>query len=124
MTWLENILVCTSSCQFSLIVMILHLAFLSQEAETIIDELKEQVDAALGAEEMVEKLTDTNLELEEKMAALSETVSDLEALKELSEEQEELRMEVEHDLREDLDMSLNSVRQVGWAVWSFGSFSM
>lgn len=71
------------------------------------------MDAALGAEEMVEKLTDTNLELEGKMEAMSETEADLEALRDLSEEQEELRMEVEHDLREELDMSLNSVRQVG-----------
>ena len=84
-----------------------------QEADAIIDELKEQVDVALGAEEMVEKLTDTNLELEEKIEALNETVADLEALRDLSEEQEELRMEVEHDLREELDLSLNSVRQVG-----------
>ena len=36
-----------------------------------------QVDAALGAEEMVEKLTDKNLELEEKIEQLSETVTDL-----------------------------------------------
>lgn len=60
----------------------------------------------------MEKLTDTNLELEEKIEVLTETVTDLEALRDLSEEQEELRMEVEHDLREELDMSLNSVRQV------------
>ena len=84
----------------------------SQEAEAIIDELKEQVDDALGAEEMVEKLTDQNLDLEEKIEQLNETVADLEALRDLSEEQEELRLEVEHDLREELDMSLNSVRQV------------
>ena len=88
----------------------------------MIDELKEQVDAALGAEEMVEKLTDTNLELEEKMEKLNETVADLEALRDLSEEQEELRMEVEHDLREELDMSLNNVREVGWVWW--GGWSM
>ena len=71
------------------------------------------MDVALGAEEMVEKLTDTNLELEGKIETLNETVADLEALRDLSEEQEELRMEVEHDLREELDMNLNNVRQVG-----------
>ena len=71
-----------------------------------------QVDAALGAEEMVEKLTDRNLQLEERVNQLTDTVNDLEALKELSDQQEELRTEVEHDLREELDMSLNTVRQV------------
>ena len=39
--------------------------------------LKEQVDVAMGAEEMVEKLTDTNLQLEEEIDALKETVVDL-----------------------------------------------
>ena len=32
----------------------------------------EQVDSALGAEEMVEKLTERNLELEDKLAELRE----------------------------------------------------
>lgn len=36
-----------------------------------------QVDAALGAEEMVETLTERNLDLEEKVRELRETVSDL-----------------------------------------------
>ena len=36
-----------------------------------------QVDMALGAEEMVEKLTDKNLDLEEKIEQLEETVQDL-----------------------------------------------
>lgn len=36
-----------------------------------------QVDAALGAEEMVEKLTDRNLQLEERIEALEEEKNDL-----------------------------------------------
>lgn len=36
-----------------------------------------QVDAALGAEEMVEMLTERNLDLEEKVRELKETVTDL-----------------------------------------------
>lgn len=36
-----------------------------------------QVDAALGAEEMVEMLTERNLDLEEKVRELKETVADL-----------------------------------------------
>lgn len=35
------------------------------------------MDAALGAEEMVEMLTDRNLNLEEKVRELRETVGDL-----------------------------------------------
>lgn len=36
-----------------------------------------QVDAALGAEEMVETLTERNLDLEEKVREMRETVGDL-----------------------------------------------
>ena len=36
-----------------------------------------QVDAALGAEEMVETLTNRNLDLEEKLEELNDTVADL-----------------------------------------------
>ena len=43
----------------------------------MITSLKEQVDVAMGAEDMVEKLTDKNLQLEEELAQLTETVSDL-----------------------------------------------
>ncbi len=43
-----------------------------------------QVDAALGAEEMVEMLTERNLDLEEKVRELRETVTDL-----VSEDQQE-----------------------------------
>ena len=39
--------------------------------------LKEQCDVAMGAEDMVEKLTDTNLQLEEEISQLRETVNDL-----------------------------------------------
>ena len=35
-----------------------------------------------------------------------------EALKELGEEQEELRAEMEHELREELDLSYNKSREV------------
>ena len=71
------------------------------------------MDDALGAEEMVEKLTDKNLQLEERIETLEETVSDLEALRDIAEEQEELRVEVEHDMREELDLQLNKTREVG-----------
>ncbi len=48
-----------------------------QAADDLLATLKEQVDVAMGAEEMVEKLTDTNLQLEEDIATLKETVADL-----------------------------------------------
>ncbi|XP_065071441.1 dynactin subunit 1-like [Rhopilema esculentum] len=83
-----------------------------QVAEESIDELKEQVDTALGAEEMVETLTDKNLALEEEIDKLQETVADLEALRDLNEELEENHLQTEHDLREELDMTMNKKREL------------
>ena len=41
------------------------------------DEFKEQVDASLAAEEMVEQLTEKNLTLEEKIGDMEEQIHDL-----------------------------------------------
>ncbi|XP_072353924.1 dynactin subunit 1-like isoform X2 [Scyliorhinus torazame] len=80
-------------------------------AEKTIDELKEQVDAALGAEEMVETLTEWNLDLEEKVRQLRETVSDLEAINEMNDELQENSRETELELREQLDLAGARVRE-------------
>ncbi|XP_064191310.1 dynactin subunit 1 isoform X6 [Anguilla rostrata] len=80
-------------------------------AEKTIDELKEQVDAALGAEEMVETLTERNLDLEEKVRELRETVSDLEAINEMNDELQENARETELELREQLDLGGARVRE-------------
>uniref|UniRef100_A0A8C1X886 Dynactin subunit 1 n=1 Tax=Cyprinus carpio TaxID=7962 RepID=A0A8C1X886_CYPCA len=81
-------------------------------SEKTIDELKEQVDAALGAEEMVEMLTERNLDLEEKVRELRETVTDLEAINEMNDELQENARETELELREQLDLSAASIREV------------
>ncbi|XP_048060528.1 dynactin subunit 1 isoform X3 [Megalobrama amblycephala] len=80
-------------------------------AEKTIDELKEQVDAALGAEEMVEMLTERNLDLEEKVRELKETVTDLEAINEMNDELQENARETELELREQLDLGAAGVRE-------------
>ncbi|KAG2466100.1 DCTN1 protein, partial [Polypterus senegalus] len=82
-----------------------------KHAEKTIDELKEQVDAALGAEEMVETLTERNLDLEEKVRELRETVSDLEAINEMNDELQENARETELELREQLDLGNARVRE-------------
>lgn len=71
-----------------------------------------QVDASLGAEEMVEKLTDKNLALEERVETLEEEKADLESMNEMNEELQENAREVELDLREQLDMSKSASNQV------------
>ncbi|KAG7258719.1 hypothetical protein CRUP_030912, partial [Coryphaenoides rupestris] len=72
---------------------------------------KEVVDAALGAEEMVETLTERNLDLEEKVRELRETVTDLEAINEMNDELQENARETEMELREQVDLSGAKVRE-------------
>lgn len=61
---------------------VLNLKNCERNCETYLWKLKTcvcvyQVDAALGSEEMVETLTERNLDLEEKVRELRETVTDL-----------------------------------------------
>ncbi|KAF9022611.1 dynactin [Hymenopellis radicata] len=72
-------------------------------AEIQIEDLKLQLDDALGAEEMLVQLTERNLMLGEKIEEMRITIEDLEALKELSDELEENHVETEKNLHEDLD---------------------
>lgn len=75
------------------------------ELEAQIVDLQEQVDAALGAEEMVEQLGEKKMELEDRVKALEEEVTELEALEEVHEQLVESNHELELDLREELDMA-------------------
>ncbi|XP_076295742.1 dynactin subunit 1 isoform X4 [Lasioglossum baleicum] len=81
-----------------------------EEMEHQIADLQEQVDAALGAEEMVEALGEKKMALEEKVAELEEAVTDLEALQDMSDQLAESSKELELELREELDMALGSAR--------------
>ncbi|XP_055894573.1 dynactin subunit 1-like isoform X2 [Biomphalaria glabrata] len=67
-------------------------------------DLKEQVDAALGAEEMVETLTERNLKLEDEIKEILEEKNDLEALNDMNEELQENAKATELELREEVDM--------------------
>ncbi|CAD5123348.1 DgyrCDS11706 [Dimorphilus gyrociliatus] len=67
-------------------------------------EMSEQIDAALGAEEMVEKLTRKNLELEERIQQLEQEQEDLETLHQMNEELQENSRETELELREANDL--------------------
>ena len=51
------------------------------EADTIIADLRLQLDNALGAEDMIESLTEKNLELQERIEELEQAIDELETLK-------------------------------------------
>lgn len=79
--------------------------------EQQIADLQEQVDAALGAEEMVVILGEQKLTLEEKVAELQEEVAELEALQDMNDQLVESNAELEADLREELDMAMAATRE-------------
>ncbi|XP_012255653.2 dynactin subunit 1 isoform X4 [Athalia rosae] len=81
-----------------------------EEMEHQIADLQEQVDAALGAEEMVEVLGERKMALEEKVAELEEAVADLEALQDMSDQLAESSKELELELREELDLAVGATR--------------
>ncbi|CAK9794755.1 Dynactin subunit 1 [Anthophora plagiata] len=81
-----------------------------EEMEHQIADLQEQVDAALGAEEMVEVLGEKKMMLEEKVTELEEAVADLEALQDMSDQLAESSKELELELREELDLAVGAAR--------------
>lgn len=66
-------------------------------------DLKEQVDASLGAESMVTQLATLKLELDERVKLLEDEVNELEALEQIQEQLIESNQELESDLRDEID---------------------
>lgn len=81
----------------------LRLEVVVAESEATAAELRQQLDAALGAEDMIEELTDTNLGLSEQIGNLKATVEELESLKELNDELEINHTENARQMQEEID---------------------
>ena len=75
---------------------------LSQSESTVV-ELREQLDSALGGEEMIEELTEKNMILTEKIDELRQNIEELESLKELNDELEVNHIETEKQLQDEID---------------------
>ncbi|OCL12566.1 hypothetical protein AOQ84DRAFT_436916 [Glonium stellatum] len=73
------------------------------ECEADIEDLRQQLDAALGAEEMIEELSEQNMSLKEQIDELKITIDDLQSLKELNDELEVNHVENEKQLQEVID---------------------
>ncbi|KAK4702285.1 dynactin 1, partial [Phenoliferia sp. Uapishka_3] len=75
-----------------------------ERAEGQVEDLKQQLDDALGAEDMLEQLTERNLTLSEKIEEMLVAIEDLEALKELNDELEESHVETEKQMQDEIDL--------------------
>lgn len=74
-----------------------------KDAEDIIYDLRVQLDDALGAEDIIENLSEKNQELTEKCSELQHTIDELETLKALSDELESNHILTEKQLMLELD---------------------
>lgn len=73
------------------------------KSEATVEDLRQQLDNALGAEDMIEELTERNMSMSEQIEELKVTVEDLESLKELNDELEINHIETEKDMQEEID---------------------
>lgn len=68
-----------------------------------VENLKQQLETALGAEEMIEELADKNLRYQEQINDLNAAIEDLEDLKEINDELENSHVETEKQLLEEIE---------------------
>uniref|UniRef100_A0A9J2PEF4 CAP-Gly domain-containing protein n=1 Tax=Ascaris lumbricoides TaxID=6252 RepID=A0A9J2PEF4_ASCLU len=84
----------------------------AEVAEQQAAELREQVDAAMGSEQMIETLTARNLDMEEKIRSLEETIEDYEAMRDLDDEILETQKETEKDLKDKYDTACGKINEL------------
>lgn len=72
--------------------------------EAVVEDLKQQLDTAIGAEDMIEELTEKNMGMKEEIDELRATITDFETLKEISDEVETNHVEIEKDMQAEIDL--------------------
>ncbi|KAF9180030.1 hypothetical protein BGZ51_006508 [Haplosporangium sp. Z 767] len=80
-------------------------------AENQIEDLKQRLDDAIGAEDMIEQLSEKNITLGEKIEEMQSAIDDLEALKELNDELEENHSETEKQLQAEINIKDSQLRE-------------
>lgn len=81
------------------------------QQEALIEDLKQQLDTALTAEDLLEELTERNLSLTERIDEMRTTIEDLESLRELNDELEENHLAQERELREEVEFKESLIRE-------------
>ena len=72
-------------------------------SETAVEDLRQQLDNAEGAEDMIEELTERNASQAEQIDELKAVVEDLESLKEINDELEINHVQNEREMQEEID---------------------
>ncbi|RPB00971.1 hypothetical protein L873DRAFT_1764796 [Choiromyces venosus 120613-1] len=86
-------------------------------SEAAVEDLRQQLEMAEGAEQMLEDLTERNMAMSEQIEELKATVEDLESLKEISDELEINHVETEKQMQEEVDYKdliiTEQIRRIG-----------
>lgn len=82
-----------------------------KRSDEAVENMKQQVDAATAAEDMLEELTDKNLALEAQMESLRVSIEELEDLKMLNDELEQTHVDAERQLQEEIDHKDTALRE-------------
>ncbi|KAM0427019.1 hypothetical protein ACHAPT_007917 [Fusarium lateritium] len=74
-----------------------------EQSQLAVEDLRQQLDNALGAEDMIEDLTERNMSMAEQIEELKAVIDDLESLKEINDELEINHVQNEKEMQEELD---------------------
>ncbi|TKY89957.1 hypothetical protein EX895_001255 [Sporisorium graminicola] len=83
-----------------------------ENAESMIEDLKLQLDDALGAQDLVEQLTERNLQLSDLVKKLRDEIEEHETIAEINNELEEQHTINEKELREEIDLCESRIRDL------------
>ena len=75
-----------------------------EQTETAVEDLREQLNNALGAEDLIESLTEQTMNQAEEIKELMAVIDDLESLKEINDELEINHVQNEREMQEELDL--------------------
>ncbi|KAK3683926.1 dynein associated protein-domain-containing protein [Podospora appendiculata] len=74
------------------------------QSEAAVEDLREQLNDALGAEDLIESLTEQTMNQSEEIKELKAVIDDLESLKEINDELEINHVQNEKEMQEELDL--------------------
>lgn len=83
-----------------------------ENAESMIEDLKLQLDDALGAQDLVEQLTERNHQLADLVKKLRDEIEEHETIAEINNELEEQHTINEKELREEVDLCESRIRDL------------
>lgn len=83
-----------------------------ENAESMIEDLKLQLDDALSAQDLVEQLTERNLQLSDLVKKLRDEIEEHETIAEINNELEEQHTINEKELREEVDLCESRIRDL------------